>query len=183
DRRTIRTIGGPGIRLREDPVRMLRAVALAARLDFSIDPDTVEAVRFLRGEIVKSSPARILEEFYKILRQGAARRTFEMLHELGLLAYILPAADEAVARGSAELLGSLARLDEALRWLEIHGGEDGSELATHWRSLEPKSPAPAASDESGTAAETAGGAPPAGRRPRRRRRRHRRRPTPTPSTP
>ena len=297
DRRTIRTIGDPGIRLREDPVRMLRAVALAARLDFSIDPDTVEAVRFLRGEIVKSSPARILEEFYKILRQGAARRTFEMLHELGLLAYILPAADEAVARGSAELLGSLARLDEvrrsgrvavedldhalllgtllvplglpprgagarelrrgtpeeepldvaaemaslgaepepelpvapaslalpfarrdldrlrlilaaqprlreihrssrvrqmlagrgyldeALRWLEIHGGEDGSELATHWRSLEPKSPAPAASDESGTAAETAGGAPPAGRRPRRRRRRHRRRPTPTPSTP
>src|SRR2546422_6434702 len=113
--RVIRTIGDPGVRLREDPVRMLRAVALAARLDFSIDPDTVEAIRFLRGEIVKSSPARILEEFYKILRQGAARRTFEMLHELGLLAYILPAADEAVARGSAELLGSLARLDEVRR--------------------------------------------------------------------
>jgi len=115
ERRTIRTIGDPGVRFREDPVRMLRAVALAARLDFTIDPDTVEAIRFLRGEIVKSSPARILEEFYKILRQGAARRTFEMLHELGLLAYILPAADEAVARGSAELLGSLARLDEVRR--------------------------------------------------------------------
>jgi poly(A) polymerase len=296
ERRTIRTIGDPGIRLREDPVRMLRAVALAARLDFSIDPDTVEAIHFLRGEIVKSSPARILEEFYKILRQGAARRTFEMLHELGFLAYILPAADEAVARGSTELLGSLARLDEvrrsgrvpvedldhalllgtllvplglpprgagarelrrgapedepldvvaemaslgaepeperpaapaslalpfarrdldrlrlilaaqprlrevhrsarvrqmlagrgyldeALRWLEIHGGEDGGELATHWRSLELTSPAPSASGASGTA-EAAGGAPPAGRRPRRRRRRHRRRPTPTPSTP
>jgi len=115
ERRTIRTIGDPGVRLREDPVRMLRAVALAARLDFTIDPDTVEAIRFLRGEIVKSSPARILEEFYKILRQGAARRTFEMLHELGLLAYLLPAADEAVARGSAELLESLARLDEVRR--------------------------------------------------------------------
>src|SRR5436309_8457311 len=111
----VRTIGDPAVRLREDPVRMLRAVALAARLDFIIDPDTVEAIRFLRGEIVKSSSARILEEFYKILRQGAARRTFEMLHELGLLAYILPAADEAVARGSAELLGSLARLDEVRR--------------------------------------------------------------------
>src|SRR5437899_1372426 len=49
ERRTIRTIGDPGIRLREDPVRMLRAVALAARLDFSIDPDTVEAIRFRRG--------------------------------------------------------------------------------------------------------------------------------------
>ena len=100
ERRTIRTIGDPGIRLREDPVRMLRAVALAARLDFSIDPDTVEAIRFLRGEIVKSSPARILEEFYKILRQGAARRTFEMLHELGLLAYILPAADVGLLRAA-----------------------------------------------------------------------------------
>src|SRR5438876_5139405 len=106
ERRTIRTIGDPGVRFREDPVRMLRAVALAARLDFSIDPDTVEAIRFLRGEIVKSSPARVLEEFYKILRQGAARRTFEMLHEMGLLAYLLPSADEAVARGETELLPS-----------------------------------------------------------------------------
>ncbi|PYQ17003.1 MAG: hypothetical protein DMF80_02450 [Acidobacteria bacterium] len=112
ERRTIRTIGDPGVRFREDPVRMLRAVALAARLDFSIDPDTVEAIRFLRGEIVKSSPARVLEEFYKILRQGAARRTFEMLHELGLLAYLLPSADEAVARGETELLPSLGRLDQ-----------------------------------------------------------------------
>jgi len=115
ERRTIRTIGDPGIRLREDPVRMLRAVA-SPRASTSRSTRTPwEAIRFLRGEIVKSSPARILEEFYKILRQGAARRTFEMLHELGLLAYILPAADEAVARGSAELLGSLARLDEVRR--------------------------------------------------------------------
>jgi poly(A) polymerase len=115
DRRTIRTIGDPAVRFREDPVRMLRAVALAARLDFTIDPDTVEAMRFLRGEIVKSSPARILEEFYKILRQGAARRTFEMLHEMGLLAYILPAADEAITAGGVELLASLGRLDEFRR--------------------------------------------------------------------
>jgi poly(A) polymerase len=115
ERRTIRTIGDPAVRFREDPVRMLRAVALAARLDFTIDPDTMEAIRFLRGEIVKSSSARILEEFYKILRQGASRRTFEMLHELGLLAYILPAADDAVERGDGPLLGSLDRLDEARR--------------------------------------------------------------------
>src|SRR4026209_2862757 len=81
EKRVIRTIGDPAVRFREDPVRMLRAVALAARLQFTIDRDTPQAIRFLRGEIVKSSPARILEEFYKILRQGAARRTFEMLHE------------------------------------------------------------------------------------------------------
>ncbi len=109
--RVIRTIGDPGVRFREDPVRMLRAVAIAARLDFTIDPDTAEAVRALRGEIVRSSSARILEEFYKILRQGRSRRTFEMLHEYGLLAYLLPEADAAIADGGEALLGSLARLD------------------------------------------------------------------------
>ena len=51
--RVIRTIGDPIVRLREDPVRMLRAVAIAARLDFTIDPDTAQAVRVLRGEIVR----------------------------------------------------------------------------------------------------------------------------------
>jgi poly(A) polymerase len=108
---TIRTIGDAAVRFREDPVRMLRAVALAARLDFRIDADTGEAIRFLRGEIVRSSPARILEEFYKILRQGRSRRTFEMLHEYGLLAYLLPEADQAIAEGGEALLGSLSRLD------------------------------------------------------------------------
>jgi poly(A) polymerase len=110
--RIIRTIGEPDVRFREDPVRMLRAVVLAARLSFTIDRDTMEAIRALRGEIVKSSPPRILEEFYKILRQGAARRSFEMLHEAGLLAYLLPEADADIAAGTGKLLGSLARLDD-----------------------------------------------------------------------
>jgi len=110
--RIIRTIGDPMVRLREDPVRMLRAVALAARLSFSIDRDTFEAIRSLRGEIVKSSPARILDEVYKILRQGESRRTFQLLHDVGLLAYILPEADRAIAEQGERLLGSLGRLDD-----------------------------------------------------------------------
>jgi len=109
--RVIRTIGEAGVRLREDPVRMLRAVALAARLDFAIDRDTAEAIRALRGEIVRSSPARILEEFYKILRQGRSRETLRQLHEFGLLAYLLPEADREIANGGARLLDSLGRLD------------------------------------------------------------------------
>jgi poly(A) polymerase len=110
--RLIRTIGDPAVRFREDPVRMLRAVALASRLGFTIDRDTLEAIRFLRGEIVKSSPARILDELYKILRQGASRQTFQTLHDVGLLAYLLPEADQAIADQGERLLGSLARLDD-----------------------------------------------------------------------
>jgi len=110
--RLIRTIGDPEVRFREDPVRMLRAVALAARLGFTIHRDTLEAIRFLRGEIVKSSPARILDEIYKILRQGASRQTFQILHDTGLLAYLLPEADQAIADQGERLLGSLSRLDD-----------------------------------------------------------------------
>src|SRR5262245_60256725 len=110
--RLIRTIGDPAVRFREDPVRMLRAVALAARLGFTIDRDTLEAIRFLRSDIARSSPARMVEEVYKILRQGASRQTFQMLHDVGLLAYLLPEADDAITEQGERLLGSLSRLDD-----------------------------------------------------------------------
>jgi tRNA nucleotidyltransferase/poly(A) polymerase len=115
ERRVIRMIGDPDVRLREDPVRMVRAVALAERLHFTIDPDTLEAMRAHRGEIMKSSPARLLEEIYKILRQGESRATFERLHEVGLLAYLLPQADRAIRERNEAFLGSLSRLDEHRR--------------------------------------------------------------------
>ena len=59
----VRMIGDPEVRLREDPVRMLRAVALASRLDFSIDPPVVDAIHTLRHDIAKSH------------RRGCSRRT------------------------------------------------------------------------------------------------------------
>jgi len=112
EKRVIRAIGDPAVRFREDPVRMLRAVALAARLGFTIEQEAIEAMRALRGEIVRSSPARVLEEFYKILRQGASYDTFRSLHELGLLAYLFPAADKAVAEEKESFLASLRQIDD-----------------------------------------------------------------------
>src|SRR6202521_2482334 len=104
----VRAIGDPEVRLREDPVRMLRAVALAARLNFTIDSPVLDAIRTHRHEISHSSAARLLEEYYKILRAGSAEKTFRMLAEVGLLE---PISGE-LHRGAADpLWHSLAELD------------------------------------------------------------------------
>jgi tRNA nucleotidyltransferase/poly(A) polymerase len=108
----VRVIGDPDERFREDPVRMMRAVAIACRLGFRIDREAQEAIRARRGEIVKSSHVRILDEIYKILRQGSARATFEQLYATGLLAYIFPEAHKALSRGENGLLETLGTLDE-----------------------------------------------------------------------
>ncbi len=88
--RVIRCIGNPDVRFEEDPVRMLRAIVLAARLDFIVDPPVVDAIRRHAGLIAKASPARLLEEFYKILRSGASERAFHQLAEVGLLEHLAP---------------------------------------------------------------------------------------------
>src|SRR5205807_5590166 len=51
----VKAIGEPEVRMREDPVRMMRAVALSARLDFTIDPPVIEAIRRHRRELESSS--------------------------------------------------------------------------------------------------------------------------------
>jgi poly(A) polymerase len=104
----VRSIGDPEVRFKEDPVRMLRAVALAARLDFQIDPPVREAIRLHRHEIARSSPARLLEEYYKILRGGHAEKIFRALAASGLLE---PVSAE-LHRGAADSLWrSLAAID------------------------------------------------------------------------
>ncbi len=90
DARIIRCIGDPEVRFLEDPVRMLRAVVLAARLQFSIDAPVLEAIADHRHEIARSAPARLIEEYYKILRSGHAREAFKELRATGLLKAITP---------------------------------------------------------------------------------------------
>jgi len=104
----VRSIGDPDVRLREDPVRMLRAVALAARLDFTIDAPVLDAIRRHRREIAKSSLPRLLEEYYKILRAGASERAFRHLGELGLLE---PISTELHRGAGDPLWASLHALD------------------------------------------------------------------------
>jgi poly(A) polymerase len=90
DAKLVRTIGDPDIRFQEDPVRILRAIKFAARLDFGFEPGTWRALLRWRGEISKCAPPRLLEEIHRLMRGGAARRSFELLVETGVLAVLSP---------------------------------------------------------------------------------------------
>ena len=104
----VRSIGDPIERFQEDPVRMLRAVAMAARLGFRIDAPIDEAIAAHRGDIARSAPARLMEELYKLLRSGSAEQAFRMLAERRLLEPIAP----ELQRGATDRLWtSLAALD------------------------------------------------------------------------
>ena len=109
--RIIRSIGDPGVRFLEDPVRMLRAVVFAARLDFRLDEPIAEAIDVHRHEISRAAPARLMEEYFKILRSGCAEKTLRLLRESKLLRAITPELEQA----PAALWQSLARLDEYRR--------------------------------------------------------------------
>jgi poly(A) polymerase len=93
--RMIRCIGDPDVRFLEDPVRMLRAVVLAARLEFTIEDPILDSIDSHKHEIAKSAPARLLEEYFKILRSGHAEEAFRQLHATGLLKEITPELDDA----------------------------------------------------------------------------------------
>ena len=88
----VRAIGQPKLRFTEDKLRMLRAVRFAARLGYRIDDETAAAIRYLAPEILQVSHERIRDELTRILTEGGARRGFELLDSLGLLASVLPEA-------------------------------------------------------------------------------------------
>ncbi len=104
----VRSIGDPGERFHEDPVRMLRAIAMAARLGFTIDEPIDAAISTSRGEIARSAPARLIEEFYKLLRSGASEQAFRMMAERRLLE---PIAHDLQKGAGERLWRSLAALD------------------------------------------------------------------------
>ncbi|HET6283908.1 MAG TPA: polynucleotide adenylyltransferase PcnB [Polyangia bacterium] len=120
--RVVRTIGDPDIRFREDPIRILRAVKFAARCDLTIEAETYRRMMEHRHEISKCAQARVSEEFYRLLRGGAANRSMELLAETELLDFLSPeiaqglkgeAEDEATVLKRARLWAYLAALDRS----------------------------------------------------------------------
>ena len=104
----VRSIGDPAERFHEDPVRMLRAIAMAARLGFTIDAPIDHAIGSGRAEIARSAPARLIEEFYKLLRSGASEQAFRMMAERRLLE---PIAHDLQKGAGDRLWQSLAAVD------------------------------------------------------------------------
>lgn len=90
ERRVVRTIGEPETRFREDPVRMLRAIKFAARLDLGIDPDVYDAMVFTRATLARAARPRVFEEIMRLLRGGGAHRSIWLAWELGILSVLLP---------------------------------------------------------------------------------------------
>ncbi len=93
---TLRLIGDPQQRYREDPVRMLRAVRFAAKLGFRIHPDS-EAAMFELGHLLSDiPPARLFEEILKLFLGGCAVSTFELLRHYNLFKYLFPLTEDAL---------------------------------------------------------------------------------------
>jgi poly(A) polymerase len=117
--RILRTIGDPDIRFREDPIRILRAVKFAARCELTIEPETYRRMMEHKHELAKCSQPRVTEEFFRLLRTGAGRRSFELLLETGLLEFMLPQLD-SILRDEKQVLhhqrfwSYLRAMDESL---------------------------------------------------------------------
>lgn len=121
--RVLRLIGEPEARYREDPVRMLRAARLAAKLGFTIDPATAAPIPRLAPLLAEAAPARLFEETLKLFLAGHAVASFEWLERLGLLPALLPETAQALAANTS---GALRRM---LLWPYRNAGDTGSSRA------------------------------------------------------
>ncbi len=101
--RVLRLIGDPITRYREDPVRMLRAARLAAKLDFRIDDAAAEPFAELAPLLTEAPPARLFDETLKMFLGGHGLASFHMLEKHGLLASLYPLTARTLARGDMVL--------------------------------------------------------------------------------
>ncbi|WP_346837301.1 polynucleotide adenylyltransferase PcnB [Microbulbifer sp. SAOS-129_SWC] len=108
EQRLIRMIGDPSTRYKEDPVRMLRAVRFAAKLDFQIEAKTAAPLRELAPLLRNIAPARLFDEVLKLLMSGHGERTFELMREHGLWRHLFPDNAALLDDSSALALTRLA---------------------------------------------------------------------------
>jgi poly(A) polymerase len=96
EKRRLVLIGDADKRLREDPVRMLRAVRFAAKLDFKIDTRARESMAKNIGLLQNVPAARLFDEFLKLFQAGFAEKTFVLLWKFSLFGELFPDTDQAL---------------------------------------------------------------------------------------
>ena len=158
----IRLIGDSETRLREDPVRMLRAIRFAAKLGFRLDRDLEQLIPELAHLLEEIPPARLFDEVLKLFHGGNALQSFELLRHQGLFGHLFPGTEDCLAEeseGFPKLLVSraLANTDSriaegksvtpaflfaALLWepmrrrLQVYAGQGHSAAASYQRAGE-----------------------------------------------
>lgn len=120
----IRTIGDPELRMREDPVRMLRAVRFAAKLGFEIEPATRAAIERHREDIRNSSVPRVVEEIYRAIGIASSGRAFELMHEFALFDLLLPMLAKRLRAGDVPKLGTATGRNVAEMGRRIEAGAE-----------------------------------------------------------
>ncbi|MGB7978844.1 MAG: polynucleotide adenylyltransferase PcnB [Chlamydiales bacterium] len=115
EKRMLRAIGQPDIRFTQDPVRMIRLIKFSARFHFDIHRPTLEALLNCKGEILKSSSARIFEELLRMLESGAAKSFFHLLNEYGLLKPLSPPLSRYLETPENLSLKLLDAVDDEIR--------------------------------------------------------------------
>lgn len=116
-KRVLRMIGDPETRYREDPVRMLRAVRLSAKLGLTLEPATRAPIRKLAPLVERVPPARVFDEMLKLLLSGHASACVRQLREEGLSKGVLPLLDVILEQplGERFVTLALAQTDERVR--------------------------------------------------------------------
>ena len=103
-RKVIKSIGPIDLRLREDPVRMLRAIRISEKLEFELENDIKESIRIEAHLIQDVSPARLFEESLKMFMGGYGARVFLKLKELDVYKWIFPYNGSPLKESNLELL-------------------------------------------------------------------------------
>jgi poly(A) polymerase len=126
--RTIRTIGDPRVRFREDPVRILRAAKFAGRLSFHVEPETLAAMAEVAPDLVRAAPPRVLEEILRLLRSGHALDSFQLLRDVGALKHLLPVVAKFLQEAAHQERVQFWRILEALDHRVAEGQKVGAQL-------------------------------------------------------
>lgn len=123
-KKVLRTIGLPYVRFKQDPVRMIRLLKFKARFKLDIDEEAHQALLECRTEIVKSAPARVLEEMLRMLESGSARAFLHSLSDHGMLGQLLPIlSDFLETERGAEVYEFLEEIDGIVKDPQIPSPE------------------------------------------------------------